>query len=130
MFCYRQFILVNMLSFLLLFPSIAVACSPPDMPQCISGAGGINTPPDYNICRSKIERYQNEGNRYLQCLFDDLNRAADEANRASQDYNRAVDRLNEANAVYEQHRQGYEHDTRIIQQNIDALFDYFNQLFG
>jgi Skp family chaperone for outer membrane proteins len=83
--------------------SVAFAyCSEPSAPYCATSFGDFADQFEFDMCKSEMERYQNDVERHLQCLNEDLQTevrslqedAQRESDTALSAYSDAVDDFN------------------------------------
>lgn len=92
----RQYLLASLL---LCSPAPALAfCSEPSAPYCATSFGSFDDQDDFDRCKSEMESYQSDVERYLSCRNDEAQEAIDEANsdneKARSEYSNAVDSFN------------------------------------
>ena len=70
--------------------SFSFGCYKPCVPHCVDNYGGFNSNSDFDICKSKVENYLKDAQRYVKCITDE---AEDDIKKAIEEQNKVIKNL-------------------------------------
>lgn len=83
----RAVVLASLVAFFATPTNAAMFCSEPSEPYCLDTLSNSDDEWAFNSCRSEVESFVDDTNRYTQCLADERNEAVKKANDAVERFN-------------------------------------------
>ncbi len=70
--------------------SFSFGCYKPWVPNCVDNYGGFNSNSNFDICKSEVENYLEDVQRYVKCITDE---AEDDIKKAIEEQNEVIKNL-------------------------------------